>query len=397
MIHKSKNKKNKNFDILIVGAGPTGIAFACEFADTKLKVAIVDKLPRKMIANPKIDGREIALTHNSVKILKRINVWKHISNKSIAPIKEARVLDGDSKYFLNFDHQEIQKECLGYLIPNYIIKKNLYKQLKKISNVTLITEAECSSINTEDQYASIKLSNGKKIQASLVVAADSRFSKIRSKMGISTFTRDFNKNMIVCRMQHEKSHKNIAYEFFRYNQTQATLPYIKNQSGIVTTANKNLTADLMKMSNKVFNKEMESSFNNFFGKMKLVGKRYYYPMITTYTKKFISDRFALLGDAAVGMHPVTAHGFNLGLKGIEILTKVIKDALKNKMNIGSLKVLNEYQFKLHREAAPVYFATNSIVNLYTSNILPAKITRQLALRFVNTIKPVKETFLNILK
>ena len=67
------------------------------------------------------------------------------------------------------------------------------------------------------------------------------------------------------------------------------------------------------------------------------------------------------------------------------------------MNIGSLKVLNEYQFKLHREAAPVYFATNSIVNLYTSNILPAKITRQLALRFVNTIKPVKETFLNILK
>ena len=261
----------------------------------------------------------------------------------------------------------------------------------------MITEAECSSINTEDQYASIKLSNGKKIQASLVVAADSRFSKIRSKMGISTFTRDFNKNMIVCRMQHEKSHKNIAYEFFRYNQTQATLPYIKNQSGIVTTANKNLTADLMKMSNKAFNKEMESSFNNFFGKMKLVGKRYYYPMITTYTKKFISDRFALLGDAAVGMHPVTAHGFNLGLKGIEILTKVIKDALKNKMNIGSLKVLNEYQFKLHREAAPVYFATNSIVNLYTSNILPAKITRQLALRFVNTIKPVKETFLNILK
>ena len=393
----SKNKNDLIFDIAVVGAGPVGIAFACGFANTKVRVAIIDRLPKKVISDPKIDGREIALTHNSVKILKKLKVWSYIPNKLISVIKEARVLDGDSSYFLNFDHQEIQKECLGYLIPNYIIKKNLYKQLKKISNVTLITEGECSSINTEDQYASIKLSNGKKIQASLVVAADSRFSKIRSKMGISTFTRDFNKNMIVCRMQHEKSHKNIAYEFFRYNQTQATLPYIKNQSGIVTTANKNLTADLMKMSNKAFNKEMESSFNNFFGKMKLVGKRYYYPMITTYTKKFISDRFALLGDAAVGMHPVTAHGFNLGLKGIEILTKVIKDALKNKMNIGSIKVLNEYQFKLHREAAPVYFATNSIVNLYTSNILPAKITRQLALRFVNTIKPVKETFLNILK
>jgi ubiquinone biosynthesis UbiH/UbiF/VisC/COQ6 family hydroxylase len=307
------------------------------------------------------------------------------------------VLDGDSTYFLNFDHQEIKKECLGFLIPNHIIKKNLYKRLKKIPNITLINKAECSSINIEDQYASITLSNGKKIKSSLVVAADSRFSKIRSKMGISAFTRDFNKNMVVCRMQHEKPHKNIAYEFFRYNQTQATLPYIKNQSGIVTTADKNLTNNLMRMSKKKFNNEMENSFNNFFGKMKLLGKRYYYPMITTYTKKFISHRFALLGDAAVGMHPVTAHGFNLGLKGMEILNKVISDALKNKMDIGSIDILDKYQSKLHREAAPVYLATNSIVNLYTSNILPAKLTRQFALRFVNTVKPIKQTFLNILK
>ena len=48
-------------------------------------------------------------------------------------------------------------------------------------------------------------------------------------------------------------------------------------------------------------------------------------------------------------------------------------------------------------AAPLYFGTNGIVNLYTSNVLPAKITRQFILRFVNTIKPAKQTFLNMLK
>ena len=216
-------------------------------------------------------------------------------------------------------------------------------------------------------------------------------------MGISAFTRDFNKNMIVCRMKHEKPHKNIAYEFFRYNQTQATLPYIKNQSGIVTTATKDLASALMKMDIKKFNKEMENSFNNFFGKMKLLGKRYSYPMVTTYTKKFISHRFAVIGDAAVGMHPVTAHGFNLGLKGLDILINEIKTAIKNKSDIGLTTVLNNYQSKLHRVAAPIYIATNSIMNLYTSNILPAKLTRQFILRFVNTVKPVKQTFLNILK
>ena len=392
MIHK-----NKKFDIAIIGAGPAGIAFACGFAGTNIKVAIIDKLPKKIIANPKIDGREIALTHHSVKILKKLNVWNYIPNNLISTIKEARVLDGDSKYFLNFDHQEIQKNCLGYLIPNYVIKKSLCKRLERSSNISFIYKAECLTINTDPHFALIELSNGEKIKTSLVVAADSRFSKIRSKMGISAFTQNFNKNMIVCRMKHEKSHKNIAYEFFRYNQTQATLPYIKNQSGIVTTADKHLTSALMKMDNKKFNNEMENSFNNFFGKMRLVGKRYSYPMITTYTKKFISNRFALIGDAAVGMHPVTAHGFNLGLKGSDILINEIKTAIKNKNDIGLTSVLENYQSKLHRAAAPLYLATNSIVNLYTSNILPAKITRQFILRFVNTVKPIKQTFLNILK
>ena len=397
MSYIKKTENNVIFDIVVIGAGPTGIAFACGFAGTNIKIAVVDKLPRGVIANPKIDGREIALTHHSVKILKKIDVWRYISNKSISVIKEARVLDGDSTYYLNFNHQEIEKECLGYLIPNYIIRKNLYKRSRNLSNITLINKAECLSVNMGKQHASILLSNGKKIKTSLVVAADGRFSKMRSKMGISAFTRDFNKNMIVCRMKHEKPHQNIAYEFFRYDQTQASLPYIKNLSGIITTATKDFTSTLMKMNKKKFNKEMESSFNNYFGKMKLLGKRYSYPMVTTYAKKFVSHRFAVIGDAAVGMHPVTAHGFNLGLKGLEILINEIKTAIKNKTDIGLTAVLKNYQSKLHRVAAPVYLATNGIINLYTSTILPSKLTRQFILRFVNTVKPVKQTFLNILK
>ena len=397
MSYVKKIKNDILFDIVVVGAGPAGIAFACGFAGSNIKIAVVDKLPRKIIANPKIDGREIALTHHSVKILKQLNVWRYISNKSIAAIKEARVLDGDSTYYLNFDHQEIEKECLGYLIPNHVIRKNLYKRLRNLSNITLISKAECLSVNFEEQHAAITLSNGKKIKTSLVVAADSRFSKMRSKMGISAYTRNFNKNMIVCRMEHEKPHKNIAYEFFRYDQTQASLPYIKNQSGIITTTTKDLTSALMKMKKKEFNKEMENSFNNFFGKMKLVGKRYSYPLITTYTKQFVSDRFAVIGDAAVGMHPVTAHGFNLSLRGLDILIDEIKEAIKNRTDIGSTSILKKYQTKLHFAAGPIYLATNSIVNLYTSNILPAKLTRQFMLRLVNSVKPIKQTFLNILK
>ena len=394
----NSKKDKKIFDIAIIGAGPVGIAFACSFAKTNVKIAIIEKQPKKILANPKIDGREIALTHRSADVLKELNVWQSIPAKLITTIKEARVLNGNSKYFLDFTHQQLQKECLGYLIPNNLIRKYLYKRLTNIPNVTLIDKVNCISIDTgNNEYSSIQLSNGEKIKASLIVASDSRFSKARSMMNISAFIHDFNKNMIVCRMEHEKPHNNIAYEFFRYTQTQASLPYIKKQSSIVTTVSRKTSKFLMKIDNKKFNKEIRSNFNNFFGEMKLIGKRYSYPMITTYSKKFVAHRFALIGDAAVGMHPVTAHGFNLGLKGLEIITKEIKSAIKHKIDFGSPLVLRKYQYKLHRIAIPIYLGTNGIVSLYTNTTVPAMLARQFILKAVNLLKPVKQTFLQVLR
>ena len=97
------------------------------------------------------------------------------------------------------------------------------------------------------------------------------------------------------------------------------------------------------------------------------------------------------------MHPVTAHGFNLGLQGLEILTKEIKSAIKRKIDIGLSVVLRRYQYKLHRIAIPLYFSTNGIVNLYTNTTLPAILARKFILRAVNIIKPVKQVFLHVLK
>ena len=131
--------------------------------------------------------------------------------------------------------------------------------------------------------------------------------------------------------------------------------------------------------------------------MKIIGKRYSYPMITTYSKKFVAHRFALIGDAAVGMHPVTAHGFNLGLRGLEILTKEINFAIKHNIDIGLPIVLRKYQLKLHRAAIPLYLSTNGIVSLYTNTSIVGMFMRQILLRTVNFIKPIKQTFLDALK
>jgi ubiquinone biosynthesis UbiH/UbiF/VisC/COQ6 family hydroxylase len=384
------------YDIAIIGSGPNGDALACALADTNLKIVIIDKQPLKTLENPKIDGRDIALTHRSINVLKEIGFWDLIPNNLISKINKAKIFDGDSAYSLNFENKNINKDHLGCLIPNFLIKKTLKKLLKKRKNIFSI-ESEIIDFYNEGDFNSILLSNKKKIKVSLIIGADTRFSYSRSKMGISSFVKDFKKNMIVCRMKIENIHNNTAYEFFKYNKTLALLPYVNNEASIIITDTKKNTEKLLKLKKKDFNFEIENNFNSTFGKMHLIGKRYSYPMITVYSKKFISNRFALIGDAAVGMHPVTAHGFNLGLQGIKILSKEIKSALKNNIDIGSNFVLNKYQYKMHLAAIPLYFGTNTIVQLYTNTSRPAKIARKFALRAVNTIKPFKRAFMNVLE
>jgi len=380
-------------DVIIIGAGPAGLSFVRSLANTELDVVIIEKLTKDILADPAFDGRDIALTHRSVKLLKELGAWSRIPADSISPIKEARVLDGISPYFLHFDHHKVCHDALGYLVSNHLIRKALYDEVVTISNVQLITDVAVTSININSRLASARLSSGEAIEASLIVAADSRFSETRRKAGISAAMRDFGQVAIVCRMEHEKPHNHIAYECFHYGRTLAVLPTTGNQSSIVITAPTYKSNEIMAMSENQFSDDISRRFKYHLGKMKLVGDRYPYPLVAVHADKFVSTRFALIGDAAVGMHPVTAHGFNLGLRGQDILAKEIKTALKRGSDIAASTVLENYQSKHRRITKPLYLATNGIVRLYTNDLFPARMMRKVILRLSNNIWPIKRAVL----
>ena len=77
--------------------------------------------------------------------------------------------------------------------------------------------------------------------------------------------------------------------------------------------------------------------------------------------------------------------------------KTSEFAIKSKIDIGLPLVLQNYQSRFRRVATPLYLTTNGIVNLYTNNTFPAKLVRPFLLRFMNIVKPVKRTFLHVLK
>lgn len=380
--------------VTIIGAGPAGLGFARSLANTGLQVVIIEKQSAAELKAPAFDGRDIALTHRSVRIMKELGVWSRIDADAIGSIRQAKVFDGTSQYFLNFERRKETTEPLGYIISNHLIRKALYEEVKTVANVEIITDAAVISVKTNDNKAIVALSNGETIESSLVVAADSRFSETRRMMGISAAMHDFGRVAIVCRMAHEQAHHDVAFECFHYGRTLAVLPLSGDESSIVITAPTDLANTIVEMTEEQFAADVQSRFEHRLGKMKLVSKLHSYPLVAVHADKFVATRFALIGDAAVGMHPVTAHGFNLGLGGQDILATQIKHALSHGQDIGGSSLLRKYESKHMRISRPLYVGTNEIVNFFTDDRLPVKILRHLALRVANNLEPIKSIIKN---
>jgi len=126
--------------------------------------------------------------------------------------------------------------------------------------------------------------------------------------------------------------------------------------------------------------ELTRRYEGRLGRMDLVGPAHVYPLATTYARHFAAPRAALIGDAAVGMHPVTAHGFNLGLASACLLGTLVADAARQGKDIGSSLLLRRYEATHRLASRPIYTATNMIVGLYTAEHPAARAVRHAGLR-----------------
>ena len=382
------------YDIIIVGAGPAGLSFARSLANTGLRIALIEKQSGDQLAKPEFDGRDIALTQLSVRILKELGIWARFEPDDRPPIKEARVLDGTSPYCLNFTGEKDSIDALGFIVSNHVIRKALFDEVQTLENVEIHSNLAVTSVSTNDSKASVVLSDGQIMESRLIVAADSRFSETRRMVGIPAYMHDFGRVCIVCRMEHDRPHDGIAFECFHYGRTLAVLPLTSHRSSIVVTASMDQRDSIMAMDDAQFSCDIRHRFNSRYGDMKLISKRFAYPLVGVHASKFHAKRFALIGDAAVGMHPVTAHGYNLGLSGQEILAKEIIGAAAQRRDIGATSLLERYQRKHMQTTKPMFHGTNEIVKFFTDDRVPAKLARTIALRLADRIPPIKRVITN---
>ena len=378
------------FDVVVVGAGPAGLAFTRSLAGAGLSVALIEGQHEAALRDPAFDGREIALTHHSMRLLKSLGVWDRVPATEISDLREARVLDGGSAFALTFGADGADR--LGVLIPNHLIRRALFETVEDQAGIALMAGRRVTACGVGDgeRRAWLDLDDGTTIRARLVVAADSRFSGVRDQLGVGVEMDRLGRSMMVCRMRHDQPHGHVATEWFDHGQTVALLPVADAEervSSVVLTLAAPAIAGLMGLTPEAFAGEMEQRLKGRLTGLELVGTRHAYPLATTWSRRFAGEGFALIGDAAVGMHPVTAHGFNLGLRGQETLAKVIRSAKSG--DIGSGRLLARYE-REHRLASwPLYRGTNALVRLFTEETPPARLARGAALRAGQATAPFK--------
>ena len=381
-------------DILVVGAGPAGLSFAAELAGSGLNITLIERSPLEVLQNPPYDGREIALTHLSREIMQRLGMWDLIPKDEIYPLRDAKVLIGHPDSQLHFPQPTEARgepaDCLGYLISNHNIRKAAYEVVSKLDNVKILTGTNVKEVKTSDDGAQVILESGEVLTGRLLLAADSRFSQPRRQLGISSDMHDYSRTMFVCRMKHTLSNLHTAYECFHYGRTIALLPLEEHLTNTVITVDSDKAETIKNMSPEELAASVKEQLKGRLGDMELVSTIHNYPLVGMIAQRFYGKRSALIGDAAVGMHPVTAHGFNLGLASADLLAKLVLEAEQRGQDIGAKSLLEKYSTKHMLHAHPIYHGTNMLLKLFTNETAPAKLLRGLVLRASNNFPPLKK-------
>jgi hypothetical protein len=226
----------------------------------------------------------------------------------------------------------------------------------------------------------VVLADGRRLAAPLLVGADSRFSFVREQLGIPAQINRTGRSMLCCRVHHEADHDSIATEWFDHGETKAILPLNGRMASAVLTLASEEIDRLCAMDPATLGAELTRRFDGRLGQMRVAQAPHAYPLATTWSRHFASTSAALIGDAAVGMHPVTAHGFNLGLRSAASLAALVVRAHGLGRPLASPLLLRRYEAGQRLAARPLYDGTNLLVNLFTAETPPARLARSASLR-----------------
>ncbi|HTW52805.1 MAG TPA: UbiH/UbiF/VisC/COQ6 family ubiquinone biosynthesis hydroxylase [Stellaceae bacterium] len=385
---------SEDVELLIVGGGLNGMLLGIACADAGLEVAVVDRQDPATMVGDQFDGRTSAIAYGSKLVLDGVGLWSLVAPEA-EPIREIRVADDNSPFFLHYDHKELGGDApLGYIVENRLLRRALFERARGLPSFRLLAPRIVGTVTADDSATVATLGDATRIHARLVAAADGKDSPLRQAAGIRTVEWRYKQIGIVTTVAHERPHAGIAVEHFLPAGPFAILPMTGNRSSIVWTEDAALAPHLVRLPDAQFAAELSARFGDFLGRLEPVGPRWTYPLSLMQANRYTARRLALIGEAAHVIHPIAGQGLNVGIRDCAALAEAVIDARRLGLDIGDDAVLERYQRWRRLDAVLLAGVTDGLNRLFSNRIAPLKLVRDVGLAAVNRMPPLKRLLMS---
>lgn len=351
-----------DFDVIILGGGLVGATLALALHRQGKKILIIEKKPPQtdlLSLSQSWDARIYAISPTNQQFLNSLSVWPE---ERVQKVRHMEVY-GDSNGCISFDASSVNVPCLNSMVENRYLLAKLWLALEE-EGVAIVSSCT-QSVITDVWSAKITLENGQTYCSQLVVGADGANSWLREQVGIEVTASPYQQQGIVANFNTEKPHNGCAYQWFRGSDILAYLPLPQQQISIVWSTSD--PESLTKLDKESFAREVALAGNQKLGELTLTIPVFNFDLIMRQPKKIISQRIALIGDAAHTIHPLAGQGVNLGFADVQCLSNL----LTNASDSGTWSILKQYQRSRLLAVRLMQYSCDGLFKLFANDYFPA--------------------------
>lgn len=386
----------ENSDVCILGGGLVGGVMALALAENGISVIVVDIETPENLLNQKLDGRTTAVNLASAQFFQSIGLWNTIEPKA-ARIDFIKVYEDNQPWSIQFDHQELGSEPMGYIVENRFIRQAIFDAVLNHPKINWQAPTKVITKKITKSGATLYLENDLEVQTALIISAEGRNSFSREEMGIKKKQVTYNQKGLVFSLFHENHHQNTAWEVFHPLGPLALLPMLddeqgRHRSGVVWTLPTSQAESWATATHEEIAQHLQQLFGHL-GNLELFTQVWSYPLTAQLVDRFIDDRFVIIGDAAHVCHPVAGQGVNVGWRDAQTLTKILSRNKNIGLDLGSKTTLRDYQRSRRIDTYSIFAMTDGMVRLFSNNSKVLSPVRSMGLGIVNKIPPLKRFFM----
>jgi len=389
---------SSHFDVVISGASFAGLALALGLRQAlgdDLTIALIDRGAGPS-ASADSDSRASALSAASKRMLDVLGVWPALAGRA-QPVARIDITDtsldaGVRPVLLTYDNVTDAGDPATYIVPNSALHQALCAAVSSIASIKWIASAEARDFVSSETEARVRLADGSELTAKLLVAAEGRRSRLRQAAGIKVVGWSYPQIGIVTTVRHELPHDAHAVQHFLPSGPFAILPLKGNRACITWTEDADEARRILALDDAGFLAEVEKRFGGKLGTIALDGPRQSWPLEMHLARRYVGQRFALIGDAAHGVHPLAGQGLNLAFRDVAALTEVISEAVRLGFDPGDAQALARYE-RWRRFDSVVSAATFDGLNrLFASDLTLLRSAREFGLGVVDRVPALKRFF-----